>query len=146
MIDTNSSDHSSVSSQHGYPGKPTYDGLFVNKTGAVPEHGIIICGHRGGAAKFAEPENTMRAFQKAVDLGLTAIEFDVSYRELIAVLIIKIIFEQIWLTSDDHLVIVHGGNDGELTSIEGKTHLIFDLTLEKLQNHFKESSYFLDSP
>jgi glycerophosphoryl diester phosphodiesterase len=40
------------------------------------EHGVVICGHRG--AGVYEPENTMRAFQKALQLKLVSIEFDVS--------------------------------------------------------------------
>lgn len=40
-------------------------------------HGIIIGGHRGGALKL-QPENTMRAFEHAIEIGLQVIELDVS--------------------------------------------------------------------
>ena len=36
---------------------------------------MIIIGHRG--AMGYEPENTLRSFQKALDLGVDMIEFDV---------------------------------------------------------------------
>ena len=39
---------------------------------------MIICGHRGGSKNF-EPENTIRAFERAIDIGLKAIELDVSH-------------------------------------------------------------------
>ena len=55
---------------------PKFQNLFVNKSD-VSEHGIVICGHRGGMGKN-EPENTMRAFKKAKEHGLQMIEFDVS--------------------------------------------------------------------
>jgi len=45
-------------------------------------------GHRG--AGFLEPENSIKAFKKAVELGLDSVEFDV------------------WLTKDDIPVVVHG--------------------------------------
>ena len=38
----------------------------------------------------------MKAFRKSLEAGITGVEFDV------------------WLTSDDILIVVHGGNDGEL--------------------------------
>jgi hypothetical protein len=51
----------------------------------------------------------MRAFEHAVyRLGLKALECDVS---LFSYLLISI---QIWLTKDDKLIIIHGGDNGEL--------------------------------
>lgn len=41
-------------------------------------HGITIAGHRGGMVGY-EPENTIRAFERAIDQGLQVIELDVSY-------------------------------------------------------------------
>jgi hypothetical protein len=32
-------------------------------------HGVVIGGHRGGS-KNHEPENTLRAFERAIDLGV----------------------------------------------------------------------------
>lgn len=49
--------------------EPQYKNLFVNKSNIKPDYGIVICGHRGGMGK-SEPENTMRAFKKAKELGL----------------------------------------------------------------------------
>jgi glycerophosphoryl diester phosphodiesterase len=55
---------------------------------------MIICAHRGGCGEN-KPENTMRAFKRAVKSGVTMIEFDV------------------WLSSDDKLIVIHGGDNGE---------------------------------
>lgn len=43
----------------------------------INSHNIVICGHRGGAGSH-ELENTMAAFEKAMEMKLTSIEFDVS--------------------------------------------------------------------
>ena len=51
---------------------------------------IITEAHRGYSAKY--PENTLLSFEKAIDLGVDAIEFDV------------------WLTSDKVPVLMHDGN------------------------------------
>ena len=51
---------------------------------------IIVEGHRGYCAKY--PENTMLSFEKAMELGVDAIEFDV------------------WLTADKVPVLIHDGN------------------------------------
>jgi glycerophosphoryl diester phosphodiesterase len=40
-------------------------------------HGVIICGHRGGA-KCKCPENTIRAFEHGIREGLQGLELDVS--------------------------------------------------------------------
>lgn len=48
---------------------------------------FTITGHRGAAA--VEPENTMRAFRRAVELGVDALELDVH------------------LSSDGHLIVMH---------------------------------------
>ena len=45
-------------------------------------HGVVICGHRGGS-NGVEPENTMRAFERGIDIGLQVIELDVSGRKLL---------------------------------------------------------------
>lgn len=51
---------------------------------------IYIEGHRGACALY--PENTLLSFQKAIEMGVDAIEFDV------------------WLTSDKVPVLMHDGN------------------------------------
>jgi len=43
----------------------------------------------------------MKAFRKSLEAGIAGVEFDV------------------WLTSDDILIVVHGGNDGELPAHVG---------------------------
>ena len=50
--------------------------LFKKDRKTNNDHGIIICGHRGGSNKL-EPENTIRAFEYAINNGVKIIEFDV---------------------------------------------------------------------
>lgn len=59
----------------------TFANCFGNKDREEQggRHGVLISGHRGGQGK-QEPENTMRAFKKAIlEDGLVSIELDVSY-------------------------------------------------------------------
>lgn len=51
---------------------------------------IYVEGHRGACALY--PENTLLSFQKAMEMGVDAVEFDV------------------WLTSDKVPVLMHDGN------------------------------------
>lgn len=59
---------------------------FGNLFGKTPKqkrkegkgHGVVICGHRGGTKGF-EPDNSLRAFEMAIDMGLQCIELDVSF-------------------------------------------------------------------
>jgi len=46
----------------------TYNALFNTKK-SKDKHGIVIAGHRGGR-NTRQPENTMRAFEEAVEIGL----------------------------------------------------------------------------
>ncbi|MEM2911831.1 MAG: glycerophosphodiester phosphodiesterase, partial [Candidatus Bathyarchaeia archaeon] len=48
---------------------------------------MLLIGHRG--AKAYEPENTLRSFQKALEMGANAVELDVRK------------------TKDDQLVVIH---------------------------------------
>jgi len=95
-------------------------------------HGIVICGHRGGA-KNIHIDNTMAAFKYAIENGLKMIEFDV------------------WLTKDNKLIITHGGDNGEmhldLDHHDENTPLsyIFDHTYEEIQNCHKATPSFLKS-
>ena len=122
--------------------EPSYENLFVNQSNIKPDYGIVICGHRGGQGK-SEPENTMRAFKKAKELGLQMIEFDVSTSDPIC-LNDPFYVVQIWLTADDQLVIIHGGDDGEMpaplfeqensnSETLQKQHYIFEQTFSDLQ-------------
>ena len=54
----------------------------------------MVIGHRGG---FFGPENSMKGFHGAVENNLEGIEFDV------------------WLSKDNVPMVLHGGDDGQLT-------------------------------
>lgn len=75
----------------------TFDNCFKHrkKDANQHSHGVLISAHRGGQAD-KEPENTMHAFEKAIEQGLKSIELD------------------IWLSSDNQLVVIHGGDNGEM--------------------------------
>ena len=51
---------------------------------------ILVEGHRGFCAKY--PENTLLSYEKAIEIGVDAIEFD------------------IWLSKDKVPVLMHDGN------------------------------------
>jgi glycerophosphoryl diester phosphodiesterase len=76
------------------------------------ENKIYIIGHRG--ANSIAPENTMKAFQKAIDLGADCVEFDVHE------------------SKDGEIVIMH---DEDIFRTTGQKHhgLIKDMTLEELR-------------
>lgn len=67
--------------------------------------------HRGFSSQF--PENTILAFQKALDIGITWMEFDLQ------------------VTSDNHLVVMH---DKTVDRTTNGTGLVSDLTLEQVKN------------
>ena len=69
-----------------------------------------IYAHRGFSEKY--PENTMLAFEKAVEIGVDGIELDVH------------------LTKDNELVIIHDEDVKRTTNGEG---LVKDMTLEELK-------------
>lgn len=77
-----------------------------------------IFAHRGFSGKY--PENTMLAFQKAVELGVDGIELDVH------------------LTKDNELVIIHDEDIKRTCNGEG---LVKDMTLEELKK-FDASATF----
>ena len=70
----------------------------------------IIIGHRG-ANKIA-PENTLKSFRKAIELGADYVEFDVH------------------LSKDNHIVIMHDKNTLRTTGQEG---IISEMSLEELK-------------
>ena len=47
------------------------------------------------------------------------------------------------MTKDNKLVIIHGGENGEMPGENEK--LIFEMTYEELQQKFKTTEYFLNS-
>ncbi len=77
----------------------------------IHKHRIVLTGHRG-AAKL-EPENTLRAMRKALDLGVDQIELDVH------------------LTKDGHLVVIHDEKVDRTTNGHG---LVRDFLLQDLQH------------
>lgn len=77
-----------------------------------------IFAHRGFSGKY--PENTMLAFEKAVEIGVDGIELDVH------------------LTKDNEIVIIHDEDIKRTTDGEG---LVKDMTLEELRK-FDASATF----
>ena len=71
---------------------------------------VNVTGHRGAAG--LEPENTLRSFQRALDLGVDVIELDVH------------------LTKDQHLVVIHDATVDRTTDGSGA---VGDLTLCEIQ-------------
>lgn len=76
----------------------------------MTEKKILIIAHRG-ASKLA-PENTLKAFQKAIDLGADYVEFDVH------------------LSKDNEVVIMHDDNTERTTGVSGA---INEMALEELK-------------
>lgn len=73
----------------------------------------LIMGHRGDSS--SAPENTMLAFQKAVDTGIDFLETDIS------------------MTKDDELVLFHDENPEDLKRVTGQEGRIRDLTLDEVR-------------
>jgi len=71
---------------------------------------IKVIGHRG--ARDLEPENTIRSFQKALDLGVDTIECDVH------------------MTSDGHIVLMHDHTVDRTTDGSGRVN---DLTFDAIR-------------
>jgi len=73
---------------------------------------IITEGHRGAAALY--PENTLLSFEKALEMGVDAYEFDV------------------WLTSDKVPVIMHDGNPLRTCGVDGHLNNMTYAEVQKL--------------
>lgn len=71
---------------------------------------MLKIGHRG--ARAYEPENTLRSFQKAVELGVDAVELDVRQ------------------TKDGEMVVIHDDKVDRMTDGSG---LVSNLTLEEIK-------------
>ncbi len=71
---------------------------------------MLRIGHRG--ARAYEPENTLRSFRKALEIGVDAIEFDVRK------------------TRDNHLIVIHDADVKRTTNGKG---LVADLTLKEIK-------------
>ncbi|MCR2822953.1 glycerophosphodiester phosphodiesterase family protein [Lederbergia panacisoli] len=74
------------------------------------ESNLIIAAHRGFSSKY--PENTLMAFQKAVDVGVDMIEFDLR------------------LSKDNEVVIIHDRTVDRTTNGSGK---VSEFTLKELK-------------
>jgi glycerophosphoryl diester phosphodiesterase len=71
---------------------------------------MLRIGHRG--ARAYEPENTLRSFGKALEIGVDAVEFDVRK------------------TKDNHLIVIHDADVKRTTNGKG---LVADLTLKEIK-------------
>ncbi len=75
------------------------------------ENDILIIGHKG--ASSIAPENTLKAFQKAIELKADYVEFDIQ------------------LTKDGEIVIIHDFDTFNATGVKG---LIEDMTLDQIKS------------
>ena len=71
---------------------------------------VVNVAHRGASGNY--PENTLLAFQKALEIGVDEIELD------------------LYLTKDDHLIIMH---DPTVDRTTDGTGAISDLTLTEIK-------------
>jgi glycerophosphoryl diester phosphodiesterase len=76
---------------------------------------MLRIGHRG--ARAYEPENTLRSFKKALEIGVNAVELDVRK------------------TKDNHLVVIHDADVKRTTDGEG---LVSELTLKEVKEFSAE--------
>ena len=76
---------------------------------------MLRIGHRG--ARAYEPENTLRSFKKALEIGVDAVEFDVRK------------------TKDNQLVVIHDADVKRTTDGQG---LVSELTLEEIKGFSAE--------
>lgn len=80
------------------------------------DHPVYIEGHRGMNRVFYE--NTLKSFSQAISSSIDSIEFDV------------------WLTKDKVPVIMHGGDEGQLSphfKVDDKNLLVNNVTFEELR-------------
>ena len=75
------------------------------------ENDILIIGHKG--ASSIAPENTLKAFQKAIELKADYVEFDIH------------------ITKDGKIVIIHDFDTFNATGVKG---LIEDMTLDQIKS------------
>jgi len=76
---------------------------------------MLRIGHRG--ARAYEPENTLRSFKKALEMGVDAVEFDVRK------------------TKDNQLVVIHDADVKRTTNGKG---LVSELTLKEIKDYSTE--------
>ncbi len=75
------------------------------------EKSILIIGHRGASA--IAPANTLKAFEKAIQLKADYVEFDIH------------------ISKDEKIVVIHDSDTFNTTGVKG---LIKDLTLDQIKN------------
>lgn len=84
----------------------------------------LIVGHRG---HMKEVENSLLAFQKAIDSKLPMIELD------------------IWLTKDDHPLVIHCSSDFKIDTAKGITGFVKDYTFEETRKYFLDKNQVIPS-
>jgi len=90
--------------------RPAWDSLVPVPLSRVSERRPAIVGHRGAAG--LAPDNTLPAFQVAIDLGIDGVELDVQR------------------SADGHLVVFHDDKVDKQTNGKGS---VFDFTLDQLK-------------
>jgi len=81
----------------------------------MKKYSMRMEGHRG--AGYLEPENSIKAFKKAIELGLEGVEFDV------------------WLSKDDVPIVLHG-LEGGVVELEGEVkEKIGNIESQNLNNY-----------
>jgi glycerophosphoryl diester phosphodiesterase len=90
--------------------RPAWDGLRGMPPSRGSDRQPMIIGHRG--ARGLAPENTLTAFQVAIDLKIDGVEFDVQR------------------TTDGHLVVFHDEDTSRVCGVEGA---IADMTLDEVR-------------
>ncbi len=90
--------------------RPAWDSLRGMPASRVSKRRPIIIGHRG--ARSLAPENTLPAFQVAIELQIDGVEFDVQR------------------TKDGHLVVFHDDDTSRVTGVDGQ---LADMTLEEVR-------------
>jgi len=81
----------------------------------IKKYSMRMEGHRG--AGFLEPENSVKAFKRAIELGLEGVEFDV------------------WLTKDDVPIVLHGLEGGIVELEADVKELIGGIESQNLNNY-----------
>lgn len=82
------------------------------------KNSIVVEGHRGYCAKY--PENTLISFERAIDLGVDAIEFDV------------------WLTKDKVPVLMHDGNAARTCGVKAELREMTLQEVKRLEPAYKD--------
>jgi glycerophosphoryl diester phosphodiesterase len=92
-------------------------GVKLYKSSILHQSTMLRIGHRG--ARAYEPENTIRSFKKALEIGVNAVELDVRK------------------TKDNQLVVIHDSDVKKATNGKG---LVNELTLKEIKEFSAEKS------